>query len=117
MESLTREAHCTNCGYDLFGGPIAGRCPECGTPFDRRTGLGIITQQGISQERGDQIVTWVKVGVVGVLALAALAGGLVAGSQSADWSRPVTIGGGVALALFAVAGLIYWNDALDRRKR
>ncbi|MCE2968562.1 MAG: hypothetical protein ACK5Q8_06810 [Phycisphaerales bacterium] len=25
---------CDRCGYDVSGLPMAGRCPECGTPFD-----------------------------------------------------------------------------------
>jgi hypothetical protein len=32
LETITRHRKCPDCGYDLFGLPADGACPECGRP-------------------------------------------------------------------------------------
>jgi len=36
-----RVDHCRKCEYDLTGLGETGRCPECGNPFDIRSGMGV----------------------------------------------------------------------------
>lgn len=115
MTDVQSSAHCLRCGYDLMGSGPYGSCPECGTPYDRRTGQGVVSGHAIAQERGDRLVLWIKVGVVAGLGVACLAGGMVGALRGDEWQRPMIIGGGVAMALFAIAGLMWWVDVLDRR--
>ncbi len=117
MDTVEGSAHCVGCGYDLLGGRTHGVCPECGRGFDRRTGKGVVSEFAVAQQRGDLVLTWLKVGVVAGLGLVCLGGGIFGAVRTSDWSRPILIGGGVAIALFAVAGLIWWNDALERKQR
>lgn len=37
---ITEHTPCASCGYDLFGLPIAGSCPECGRPFVKPQKIG-----------------------------------------------------------------------------
>lgn len=117
MEDVGGSAHCVQCGYDLSGSPDIGRCPECGQDYDRRTGKGIASSTAIAHQRGDRIVTFIKVGVVVAIGVASVVVGIVGSVRSDDWSRSMVVGGGMGLALFAIAGLIWWNDALERKQR
>ncbi|MEM8783378.1 MAG: hypothetical protein AAGE65_11060 [Planctomycetota bacterium] len=116
MDAADGSAYCVQCGYDLLGSSPQGRCPECGQAFDRRTGKGVVSGTAVAQQRGDLVLTWAKVGVISAIGLACLGGGIYGALRSGDWSRSMVIGGGIALALFAVAGLIWWNDALERKR-
>ncbi|MEM1026705.1 MAG: hypothetical protein AAGJ38_01345 [Planctomycetota bacterium] len=116
MDSVEGSAHCVQCGYDLLGGPDHGLCPECGRAYDRRTGKGVVSSNAVAQQRGDCVITWVKVGLVAGLGLACVGGGFYGALRTGDWSRSMVIGGGMAIALFAIAGLIWWNDALERKR-
>lgn len=63
------DKRCDGCQYDLRGSPIRGRCPECGHPFDKVSGLGI-SRPVSTYERGDRLMLTVSAfGCLGAMAM------------------------------------------------
>ena len=87
-------ARCESCGYDLLGSRPAGRCPECGARYDTRSGRGVVQNSaGLeARQRGDRIVSWCKVGGLGLTAVGCLGLGLWRASVAADPTGPIVIG-------------------------
>lgn len=100
------DRYCDNCGYELLGLPMSGKCPECGHPYglgaarDRR--LPLLVRHGFS------------------LGLAILAGMiLTCGGVMSIWStKPVQLVA-TTLVIFVVFGtgavLIFLNEKKSGR--
>lgn len=108
-------AICQQCGYDLLGLPSEGLCPECGQAYDRASGRGIASRAAAELERGDRIALYAKVGILVMLGLVAVGLAVAGAWMTANWQRALMIGGTIAGALFAMAGMVWLADFLERR--
>ncbi len=117
MDAYSGSVHCMTCGYDLAGSALRGDCPECGSAYNVESGEGVVSADTLAQTRGDRVLMWLKVGVLGGLGMTAIAVGAIAAVNAADWTRPMTVGGGVGGALLAMAAMVWLIDVLERRQR
>ncbi len=117
MARRIQHARCLGCDYDLLGLAPAGKCPECGQEYDLASGMGVKSEAAAAMERGDRIVLWFKVGVLGGLGVVAMAVGGYNATRAADWTRPLLIGVGVGGTLLALAALVWCVDVLERKQR
>ena len=101
---------CVNCGYDLQGLPLQGRCPECGQPFDIASGRGLKSPLSERAERGDRVVLWFKVGSLAGLAVAILLIGAMMALRSPLPARPLSIAGILAACLGFAAAVTWWTE-------
>ncbi len=104
---------CATCRYDLSGLGVQGKCPECGTYFNRRSGENIHGGASYSRRQSemDRKLTWAKAITLTVLGVAAAGGGLaatvLAGGRNDRWLYLGLMAGGFLLlwALTAYADL------------
>ncbi|MEM9883635.1 MAG: hypothetical protein AAF800_12035 [Planctomycetota bacterium] len=103
------ETNCAGCGYDLMGLADAGRCPECGSKYDKVSGRGVTrtSATGRADARGDRVVLLVKVGLFLLLALGCVAVGVWRSLDAIDWERALLAWGGVG-AVFVFAAFVTW---------
>ena len=114
---LDESVNCAACGYDLAGVSWEGRCPECGSVYDKSSQRGVVRgakpRGGLTpHERGDQLVAMLKLGGYAALALGCLLWGGIASLSSPQPARPLLLGllgGGV----FGFAAYATWF--IDRR--
>lgn len=59
---------CVKCGYDLSGLHYVGTCPECGSPFNTRSGKGLKTELD-AVYRADAMVARIRTISLGVVAV------------------------------------------------
>ncbi len=111
---LNQQARCGECGYDLMGLPRHGRCPECGSTFDLTTGRGVRTDAAapLRHERGDPLMSRIKVGIFAGIALLSLAIGGVLALLSTQPQRPLAVAALIAAA-FAFAAVATWYTGRD----
>ncbi len=94
---------CRNCGYDLTGLEIQGRCPECGGYYDGWSGEGLGGGLMDKHERGDFVMGVMKVAGLVVVALLILGLGALA-----SWN----VGKPGSLILTGVVSLILLTGAV-----
>lgn len=107
MPTVSQE-HCSKCGYDLTGLPLAGRCPECGQAYDVDRGYGIAQPESISQRsyRVTARLRTIAWGIAAVLCLGCGSGlALIAkNTQTALWLGVIFAG---VCVLGAVTSYLY----------
>lgn len=104
---------CGQCGYDLQGLAMRGRCPECGQPFDVLSGRGVTTPLSQRQQRGDRAVFWFKFGALIGLAVAILFVGAMMALRSPMPTRPLSIAAILAAGLAFAAAVTWWTEGKE----
>ncbi|MEM6459665.1 MAG: hypothetical protein AAF710_09785 [Planctomycetota bacterium] len=103
------ETNCAGCGYDLMGLADAGRCPECGSKYDKVSGRGVTrtSATGRADARGDRAVLLVKLGLLLTLALGCGAVGVWQSLDAVSPGRALLAWGGIG-AVFVFAAFVTW---------
>ncbi len=96
---VVREGVCLECGYDLCGLPLSGRCPECGNAYDSTTRAGFGSAIANRQEKLDRTLARARTGCLAFVALSALmCAGVAAVGGYSQPARAFTVG--IVFALF-----------------
>ena len=82
---------CGKCGYDLSGLSFSGTCPECGEPFNTRTGKGLRNELDAFY-RADALVARIRTIILGLIAVCILVCAGVLQLASTASVRPVVVG-------------------------
>jgi hypothetical protein len=95
---LDRVYHCEGCNYDLTGLRETGRCPECGSTFNVRSGEGVVEPRWATER--SQLPTWMSRTVAaGVIIGVALLACVILGDPTLLWI-------GIAIAIVLGLGAV-----------
>jgi hypothetical protein len=108
MMPTVNDEHCSQCGYDLTGLSLTGRCPECGHAYDVFSGGGLRRAES-GYQRGDRIAARLRTIAWGAAAACCLVCGGVLGLfvPNADTAMWLGVILAAVCALAAVTSFLY----------
>ncbi len=110
--ALLMERPCSECGYDLSGLGVRGKCPECGQVFNLLSGEGIGGTGRGKADRSLDLAARLRTITFGVATASVLVCGGAGSYFATNPYRPIAIAGVFAglLAMATVTSYLYEND-------
>ncbi|MCX5660058.1 MAG: hypothetical protein NTW19_10095 [Planctomycetota bacterium] len=102
---------CRKCGYDLTGLNDVGRCPECGNPFNSKSGKGMRSSDKEDMYYADRIFRRARtLSLVGFAALVLACGGWVQWLVQGGRAFGVAVAVGLLFLLAALTSFVYEKE-------
>ncbi len=103
---VVKEGICGECGYDLTGLALVGRCPECGNEYDGHTRAGFGSHTAHRQARLDRRLARVRTISLALIGLTAMmCAGVASFTNLGDTKRAFAVGT-VFAVFFGFAALV-----------
>lgn len=107
-EKYPHHRECVACGYDLYGQPVSGLCPECGGPVAKtaeRPFWSVSCPHRLARSRiGLRVITWSCLVYILVLLIAAIGSASTSDGGILDLVAALTAG---ATGLAFITGLVF----------
>lgn len=103
---------CAKCGYDLTGLPERGGCPECGQPFNQRTGDGV-KQELSPQQKSAKFMRRLRTIALALMAMGVMGCGGLLSLIAVHPRKPLVTGALLMLILLVCTVISYVTEKLE----